>query len=56
MKNPQSTFRLRICFFTVQEQESPQVGLIILESLADETLSDLACNEVKMLEYWRCRG
>ena len=27
MKNPQSTFRLRICFFTVQEQESPQVAL-----------------------------
>ena len=27
MNNPQSTFRLRICFFTVQEQESPQVAL-----------------------------
>ena len=46
MKNPQSTFRLRICFFTVQEQESPQVGLIILESLADETLSDLTFGRV----------
>ena len=27
MKNPQSKSRLRICFFTVQEQESPQVAL-----------------------------
>ena len=27
MKNPQYYFRLRICFYTVQEQESPQVAL-----------------------------
>ncbi len=39
MKNPQYYFRLRICFFTVQEQESPQVALEVLDCYRMKTIN-----------------